>query len=88
MTLSPMYDVNPDIYGNYLSLNVNSNDNSISLELAVSSAHFYNIEEEEALSIANEIVNTVNKNWIHVAEKYNISHSQIEYMRPAFDKIK
>ena len=81
-TLSPMYDVNPEIYGNELSLNVNSNDNSISLDLAVNSAHFYNIAEKEATSIAKEIINTVNTNWERIAKKYNINHSQIEYIRP------
>ena len=33
--LSPLYDVNPDIYGDNLSLNVNADDSSIDFDLAI-----------------------------------------------------
>ena len=82
--LSPLYDVNPVPYGDELSLNVNSFDNSISLELAVDSAQYFNLSVDEAKKIGNEIVKTVNSNWEAVAKKYGISRSSIEYMRPAF----
>lgn len=36
--LSPLYDVNPVPYGDELSLNVNENDNRISIELAIETA--------------------------------------------------
>jgi serine/threonine-protein kinase HipA len=82
--LSPLYDVNPVPYGDELSLNVNSSDNSISLELAVESAPYYNISTEDAVKLGNEIVTTVNDNWERLAKQYGINHSSIEYMRPAF----
>lgn len=82
--LSPLYDVNPTPYGDELSLNVNSNDNRISLDLAVESAVYYNIDETTALKSANEIVNTVNANWERLAKQYGLSRNSIEYMRPAF----
>ena len=82
--LSPLYDVNPTPYGDELSLNVNSNDNRISLDLAVESAVYYNIDETTALKTANEIVKTVNANWERLAKQYRLSRNSIEYMRPAF----
>ena len=82
--LSPLYDVNPTPFGNELSLNVNSNDNRISLDLAIESASWYNLSEQEATKIGNEIVNTVNANWEKIATQYGLSRSSIEYMRPAF----
>ncbi|MGN0534631.1 MAG: type II toxin-antitoxin system HipA family toxin [Eubacterium sp.] len=82
--LSPLYDVNPVPYGDELSLNVNGFDNSISLELAVDSAPYFNLSVDKAKKIGNEIVKTVNSNWEAVAKKYGISRSSMEYMRPAF----
>lgn len=82
--LSPLYDVNPTPYGDELSLNVNSSDNRISLDLAVDSAVYYNIDKTTARETANEIVKTVNANWERAAKQYGLSRNSIEYMRPAF----
>lgn len=82
--LSPLYDVNPTPYGDELSLNVNSSDNRISLDLAVDSAVYYNIDKTTARETANEIVKTVNANWERSAKQYGLSRNSIEYMRPAF----
>lgn len=82
--LSPLYDVNPVPYGDELSLNVNSSDNRISLELAVESAPYYNISTDEAKETANQIVRMVNGNWENIAKQNGISRASIEYMRPAF----
>lgn len=82
--LSPLYDVNPTPYGDELSLNVNGNNNRISLDLAVESAAYYNIDKTTALKTANEIVKTVNANWERLAKQYGLSRNSIEYMRPAF----
>lgn len=82
--LSPLYDVNPVPCGDELSLNVNDRDNSISLELAVDAAPYYNLSKEDAIEIGNSIVETVNSNWESLAKKYGIGRNSIEYMRPAF----
>ncbi len=82
--LSPLYDVNPVPYGDELSLNVNDCDNRISPELAVEAAPYYNLKSDEAERIADMIAQTVNSNWVNLAEKYGIGHNSIEYMRPAF----
>ena len=82
--LSPLYDVNPVPYGDTLSLNVDSYDNSISIDLAVSAADFYDIKPEDAQIYAKEIMSIVRNSWENLAQKYGINREQIEEMRPAF----
>ena len=83
--LSPLYDVNPVPYGDTLSLNVDSFDNSISIELAVDSAEYFDIKTGEAEKIAEEILSVVKNNWEQLAAEYGINREQVEEMRPAFD---
>lgn len=83
-TLSPLYDVNPVPYGDELSLNVNEDDNRISIPLAIETAYRFNIDEKDAEEMAREILETVKSNWEGLAAKYNIPRGQIEDMRPAF----
>lgn len=82
--LSPLYDVNPVPYGDELSLNVDDVSNAISLELAIDSAHYFNVADELAQKTAIEIVSTVNNNWEQLAKQYGITRNSVEYMRPAF----
>ena len=82
--LSPLYDVNPVPYGDELSLNVNENDNSISIPLAIETARYFGIEKEDAVIMANDIIEIVKNNWEKLANQYNISKNKIEDMRPAF----
>lgn len=84
--LSPLYDVNPIPYGNMLSLNVSMDDNSISIQLAVSVAKYFDLEKEEAVNIANEIKLIVKDNWEMLAKKCGLSRNACEYMRPAFSE--
>lgn len=83
--LSPAYDINPNIYGDNLSLNINQTDATIDFELAIESAGYYGIDKKSAGSEVEEIKNIVEKNWEIVARSYDLSRSEIEYMRPAFE---
>ena len=83
--LSPLYDVNPVPYGNTLSLNVSLEDNSISVELAIGVAKYFDMDEKEADRAANEICMTVKENWERLAGRCGLSRSACEYMRPAFE---
>lgn len=83
--LSPLYDVNPIPYGDNLSLNVNVDDNSISLELAMSVAKYFGMDKSEADEISGKMIEIVHENWELLAEKYELTRSACEYMRPAFD---
>lgn len=82
--LSPLYDVNPVPYGDELSLNVDEEDNSISIDLAVQTAVRFGISESDAEAQAEEILKIVRDNWEKTAAGYGLSRRQIEEMRPAF----
>lgn len=82
--LSPLYDVNPVPYGDELSLLVNEEDNTISIDLAVQTAPRFGITEKDAEKLAGEILSVVRENWEKLASSYGLSRSQIEEMRPAF----
>ena len=83
--LSPLYDVNPDIYGEYLSLNVDDSDSSIEFDLAVDAASYYGVEKDAAVEIVDNVKCIVMENWQETAKKYGISRGEIERMRPAFN---
>lgn len=82
--LSPLYDVNPNIDKDSLSLNITENDNALSVDLAIEVAEHFGIDKKDAENIANEILSAVRDNWRNVAEKNGLSKNAIEYMRPAF----
>ena len=82
--LSPLYDVNPVPYGDELSLNVDEEDNSISIDLAVQTAVRFGISESDAEAQAQEILKIVRDNWEKTAAGYGLIRRQIEEMRPAF----
>lgn len=82
--LSPLYDVNPVPYGDELSLNVDEDDNSIRIELAVQTAVRFGISESDAGAYAEDILKIVRDNWEKTAVRYGLTRRQIEEMRPAF----
>lgn len=82
--LSPLYDVNPVPYGDELSLNVDNEDNSISIELAVQTSVKFGIPKPDAETYAENILKIVRDNWEKSANEYGLSRRKIEEMRPAF----
>ena len=54
-SLSPLYDVNPYIYGDALSLNVDSDNNLIDFNLALSVEKVYGLTDVKALEELKEI---------------------------------
>ena len=77
--------MNPNPAGEGLALNVSENDNSIDINLALSTHRFYQLEKDKAAKIASEICLAVSRNWEKIASKHGISRSMIELMRPAFN---
>lgn len=65
--LSPLYDVNPDIYGEYLSLNVDEYDSGI--DLAIESAPYYGLKKNQAKKEIDMIKSVVRNNWWELAKK-------------------
>ena len=84
-SLSPLYDVNPSIYGDTLSLNVDADNNLIDFNLALSVAKMYGLTDLRAAEELKEIKNVVESNWRGLAKQYGISRSEIEGMAPAFN---
>ena len=82
--LSPLYDVNLVPEGDELSLCVNEDDATISLDLALEIAPYCEISTRDATDMATDILKTVRENWNHLASKCGLSRNAQEYMRPAF----
>ena len=82
--LSPLYDVNPVPYGDELSLNVDEEDNRISIDLAVQTAVRFGISKSDAEDYAEDILKIIRDNWEKTAAGYGLTRRQIEEMRPAF----
>ena len=79
-----MYDVNPVPYGDELALNVDEEDNSISIDLAVQTAVRFGISKSDAEAEAEDILKIVRDNWEKTAAEYGLTRRQVEEMRPAF----
>ena len=83
--LSPAYDVNPQTNKDELSLNVNDEDNSLDINLAIETSKFFRLVNNEANSLAEKICLIVRECWEGTARRYGLSRGQIEIMRPAFE---
>lgn len=83
--LSPLYDVNPNIYGENLSLLVSDNDSSISFELALNISEYFDVSKNEASSYIEKVKFTIEENWRKLATKYKLGRNAISFMEPAFN---
>ena len=79
-----MYDVNPDIYGRYLSLNINDTESMLDFDVAIDAAPYYGIEKKDAEKMVDEIKDIVTNNWKNLASKYGVGRGEIERMKVAF----
>jgi serine/threonine-protein kinase HipA len=85
--LSPAYDLNPvptDVKARVLTTAINEADGTASLELALSVAGYFDIDDGKALKIASEVGRAV-KRWRALAAKIGIKDSEIERMASAFE---
>ena len=82
-TLSPAYDLNPQEYGDGLSLNITDNDNSLDYSLALEVAKYAGISTGKAEIFIQHTKETVS-NWRNLANLYNISRDEQEIMAKAF----
>jgi len=86
--LAPAYDLNPvplDIKPRILETSVDiDDDNSASLDLALSAAEHFNLHVSEARSIAGDIARTVAR-WRQGAKRRSIPSDEIERMQSAFE---
>jgi serine/threonine-protein kinase HipA len=82
--LSPVFDVNPNNAGEYLSLNVDLYDSRIDFDLAIETAPYFDLSKKQAKESIDRIKELVGNNWKQVAKKYGISRNEINRMSPAF----
>lgn len=85
--LSPAYDLNPvpvDIRPRVLSTAIDMDDPTASIELALETADYYGLKQEDAKAIAQQVARTV-ANWRGEAAKLGISAREIERMASAFE---
>ena len=81
--LSPAYDINPSIDKEGLALNINTDDNALSFELAKSVGEFFQLNNEQMDKIIYEVTG-VTKDWKKVADKIGISRTAQKFMMKAF----
>ena len=84
--LSPAYDLNPvpvDVKPRVLCTAIDEEDTDASLELALSVAEYFELEQDEAKAIAGEVGGAVAQ-WHAVAEALGIAGAEIKRMRSAF----
>ena len=81
----PAYDVNPDIHGGGLSLNISREDNSLDFGLALETAGFYGVSPSEAERIVSGTKEAVEGNWRPIAESHGLSREAMRRMASAFD---
>ena len=85
--LSPAYDLNPVTPAIGLHLNINETDNSLDFDLAMEVIPYFQLTEQEAEGILQQVCNSV-KNWSHEATEAGISRNEQERMAAAFEAIK
>ena len=81
--LSPAYDVNAIENGTGLTLNIDENDNSQSIELALEVSPYFRLNPHKAQEIVGHISKVIS-NWREVAKKIGVSRSEMERMRTCF----
>ncbi len=81
--LSKAFDVNPDTDKASHVLNLNDMDNTPDMQNVLETASFYDLNEHQASSIINQIVEVV-ADWQNEAKKMAISRADIQLMESAF----
>lgn len=81
--LSPAYDMNPVATGKGLALNISKEDNYQDLELVMSVANYFRVDEEHSNEIIQKVKSAV-KNWPTLASKLSIPSSEADLMKGAF----
>jgi serine/threonine-protein kinase HipA len=85
--LAPAYDLNPvpvDIKPRVLSTAIDHDDGTASLELALSVADYFELNDAEAREIVKEVAHAVS-DWREEAARFDLAFGQIERMASAFE---
>jgi serine/threonine-protein kinase HipA len=77
--------MNPNETGTGLKLNISENDNSLSIDLVMSVAGYFKLNETKSNAILNEMQGMISK-WNDVAKNMGISNEERQRMRVAFNR--
>lgn len=84
--LSPAYDLNPvpvDVKPRVLSLAIDDEDTTASLELALTVAGYFDLEDQEVRRVAGEVGSAVAR-WREQAASLGIGNAELDRMQSAF----
>jgi len=81
--LSPAYDINPSIDKNGLSLNIDTDSNSLDFELAKRVGSYFQLDNKQMHAILNEVKSAVSQ-WKTIAQDVGISRQEQQLMEGAF----
>ncbi len=81
--LSPVYDLNPQPWGDGLALNISESSNALDLELVVEVAPYFRLKPKRRDELMQQVRDAV-FGWERVAQSHGISQPEISRMRPAF----
>ncbi|CAN5125453.1 HipA domain-containing protein [soil metagenome] len=81
--ISPAYDINPNEYGQGLSLNISLDNNSLDIGLALEVAGYFRLENKVANKIIKRIKESVSS-WKEVSTKYKMSRIEQDRMANSF----
>jgi len=84
--LSPAYDINPNEDGTGLSLNINLDDNALTLDLPIEVVEYFRLDKGNGLKIIDHIRKAVS-NWRRIAGKYQLPKSEQELMMKVFTRF-
>jgi serine/threonine-protein kinase HipA len=85
--LCPAYDLNPvpvDVKPRVLTSAIDLDDTSASFDLALSVTPYFELDEDDARTIANEVATAVSR-WRTVATRYGLSKAECDRMASAFE---
>lgn len=82
-TLSPAYDINPSIDKDGLALNIDTHNNELDFNLAISVGEYFRLDNSQMDKIINEVIEAVST-WKVIAQKIGISRAEQELMAAAF----
>jgi serine/threonine-protein kinase HipA len=84
--LSPAYDINPNEDGTGLSLNIDLDDNSLTLDLPLKVLEYFRLDKDDGLIVIDRIRKAVN-DWRRIANKYQLPKSEQEIMAKVFERF-
>lgn len=85
--LSPAYDLNPvpiDIKPRILTTAINEDDGTASLGLAMEVASYFELNDDQARNVAEQVGNAV-ANWRDEAARHGLTRTEIDRMASAFE---